>query len=291
MIGNVDRASHPAVELLQRAIDGRLTPEESCAVEQHVVECDVCRERMEQMTPAGGAPDARGSRHLALRARVRDGVARLVAEHDAAPAEPAANLAWALALMVLAIAVLVPGGQQILIDNLNAAPVFTRARPAALPVPALTPGAVQRMTVAELCAGRRPVDRSVSPLVRLAVLRAYQMEAVPAQEYELDYLITPELGGAATRQNLWPERYASRVWNAHVKDQLEALLPRMVCEGRLELAVAQRDLAADWIAAYRKYFRTDTPLPQQVAALDDDDVVQAAAQPHILLAQLTWRSR
>ena len=28
--------------------------------------------------------------------------------------------------------------------------------------------------------------------------------------YELDYLITPELGGAPTVQNLWPQRYASR---------------------------------------------------------------------------------
>jgi len=37
--------------------------------------------------------------------------------------------------------------------------------------------------------------------------------------YEVDYLITPELGGATDIRNLWP--YGDTVWNAHVKDQLE----------------------------------------------------------------------
>ena len=62
------------------------------------------------------------------------------------------------------------------------------------------------------------------------------------------------------RQNLWPERYTSRTWNARVKDQLEEMLPRLVCEGSVELPAAQRDIATDWIAAYKKYFRTERPL-------------------------------
>lgn len=122
------------------------------------------------------------------------------------------------------------------------------------------------------------------------------MEAVPASDYELDYLITPELGGAPTRQNLWPERYGSRVWNAHVKDQLEALLPRMVCEGSLNLATAQRDIAADWIAAYKKYFHTGEPLISQIAMRDDDDMIfedgsfeVARTRPLVALTQLAWR--
>ena len=101
------------------------------------------------------------------------------------------------------------------------------------------------------------------------MLRDYRLEGLPETEYELDYLITPELGGSSDRRNLWPERYGSRVWNARVKDQLELLLPQMVCEGRLDLATAQRDIATDWIAAYRKYFNTETPLAPQVAALND----------------------
>ena len=115
------------------------------------------------------------------------------------------------------------------------------------------------------------------------------MEHVPPGDYELDYLITPELGGASDRENLWPERYGSRVWNARVKDDLERLLPRMVCEGRLELAVAQRDIAADWIAAYKKYFHASAPLTTYVAAPDDDDPVVVASARLVALAQLARR--
>jgi len=58
------------------------------------------------------------------------------------------------------------------------------------------------------------------------VLHDYRMDGIANEEYELDYLITPELGGSSDRRNLWPERYGSRVWNARVKDELEGLLPR-----------------------------------------------------------------
>ncbi len=30
----------------------------------------------------------------------------------------------------------------------------------------------------------------------------------------------------------------------------------MVCSGKLDLSTAQRDIATDWIAAYKKYFHT-----------------------------------
>jgi hypothetical protein len=50
------------------------------------------------------------------------------------------------------------------------------------------------------------------------------------------------------------------VWNAHIKDALEEHLRAMVCAGDLDLETAQRDLAQDWIAAYKKYFHTDRPV-------------------------------
>jgi Putative zinc-finger len=281
---------HPSVELLCRAVDGDLGPEEHSSLEQHVVDCEACRQRLEQLTLACDRPDGQEDRHAALHARLRDDLARLTAEFDAdgSAAAVTTRLPAALTLTMLLVSLLLTGRQQRLLDSLNAPAILGPGRPVVLPIAALTPGAVHRMTAAELCGGRRPADRSVTPLVRQAVLRDYQMDSVPAQEYELDYLITPALGGAATRENLWPERYALREWNAHVKDQIEALLPRMVCEGRLDLATAQHDLAADWIAAYKKYFQTDAPLGQEVAALDDDDVVPATA-PLTVLAQLTWR--
>jgi hypothetical protein len=93
------------------------------------------------------------------------------------------------------------------------------------------------------------------------------MANTPDDEYELDYLVTPDLGGSPDARNLWPEPYGSDVWNARVKDELETLLPRMVCRGQLDLATAQRDIATDWVAAYRKYFKTDRPIQQFTSRL------------------------
>lgn len=74
---------------------------------------------------------------------------------------------------------------------------------------------------------------------------------------KLDYLITPELGGTTEAADLWPERYTGSTWNARVKDHLELLLPRMVCTGEVDLPTAQRDIARNWVAAYRKYLPDD----------------------------------
>ena len=52
------------------------------------------------------------------------------------------------------------------------------------------------------------------------------------------------------------------MWNARVKDALEDRLREMVCEGSLDLMEAQQEIAVNWIAAYKKYFHTETPLEQ-----------------------------
>jgi anti-sigma factor RsiW len=138
---------------------------------------------------------------------------------------------------------------------------------ASRPVAALTPGAAAITRADEVCAEDRSADVPIPASIRQQVIASYGMQDVPEQEYELDYLITPELGGALDPRNLWPQRYtAAGPWNALVKDELERLLPRLVCNGRLELQVAQRDMAADWVAAYRKYFRTKYPLRTHVRA-------------------------
>ena len=80
--------------------------------------------------------------------------------------------------------------------------------------------------------------------------------------YEIDHLISLELGGSNDPKNLWPESYYTQPFNAHVKDKLE---DRMAANVRHELerhghdaATAllkqyQHEIATDWIAAYHKY--------------------------------------
>lgn len=156
--------------------------------------------------------------------------------------------------------------------------VSERGQGHALPVAALTPGAVSTLTAAELCAGTRS-SRTVSDDVRRRVLARYGMQDVPADRYELDALVTLDLGGTVAPENLWPQPYASSLWNAHVKDALERLLADEVCHGRIALSQAQRELATDWVAAYKQRFHTETPLPghAQSTEIDDDLEVESPA--------------
>ena len=85
----------------------------------------------------------------------------------------------------------------------------------------------------------------------------------------MDYLITPALGGSDDIRNLWPQPYSAGVWNARVKDALEDRLRQLVCEGKLDLESAQREIARDWIGAYKKYFHTDHPLVHHLSFVKD----------------------
>jgi hypothetical protein len=93
------------------------------------------------------------------------------------------------------------------------------------------------------------------------VFQEYGIPGADPRAYELDYLVTPALGGADDIHNLWPHSY-SALWNARVKDALEDRMREMVCHGTLDLSEAQREIATDWISAYKKYFHTDRPLEE-----------------------------
>jgi Putative zinc-finger len=125
----------------------------------------------------------------------------------------------------------------------------------------LTPGAIVPVTQREVCGADAAKAAPVVPVsLKRKVFEMYGVTPPQPDAYEVDYLITPELGGATDIRNLWPEPYGNTVWNAHVKDQLEDLLHEKVCRGDLDLATAQHDISTDWIEAYRKYFHVDRPI-------------------------------
>jgi hypothetical protein len=134
----------------------------------------------------------------------------------------------------------------------------------------LTPGAIRRVALGDVCSmPHEQVVGEVSTTLREEVFRKYGIAEAHADDYEIDYLIAPGLGGVEEINNLWPEPYTSSAWNAHVKDALEERLHAMVCAGGLDLSTAQRDIASDWIAAYKKYFHTDRPLALRSDLLRD----------------------
>jgi hypothetical protein len=126
------------------------------------------------------------------------------------------------------------------------------------------------MTQAEVCVALAQDDDRIAPRAMAEqVFAKYGIRNPQPRAYEVDYLITPALGGAEDVRNLWPQPYGGSVWTARVKDALEDYLRKMVCNGRLELATAQEDIATDWIAAYQKYFRTDQPLVEHAGFVKD----------------------
>ena len=137
-----------------------------------------------------------------------------------------------------------------------------------LPDPAFTPGATREVALSDLCsADSDDVVRNVPRALQQKVFQEYGLHGVPASEFEVDYLITPGLGGSDDVRNLWPQPHFNTTWNSYVKDQLEDRLHHMVCEHKVSLNEAQQEIASNWIAAYKKYFRTDQPLanPMQAA--------------------------
>jgi hypothetical protein len=131
----------------------------------------------------------------------------------------------------------------------------------------LTPGAARTVSLGEVCAmAHEDVERQVSVSVRDRVFQEYGIANARSADYEIDYLIAPGLGGTEDIHNLWPEPYNSQTWNARVKDSLEEHLHELVCAGKVDLPTAQKDIATDWIAAYKKYFHTDRPVDERVAS-------------------------
>lgn len=124
-----------------------------------------------------------------------------------------------------------------------------------LPRPALTPGAVLTTDKAAVCKdGYTATVRDVSELTKRAVFASYGIHCFDCGRlYEVDHLISLELGGSNDQRNLWPEPYSPKP-GAREKDQIEDALHRDVCAGKISLAKAQKIVSTDWYAEYRKRF-------------------------------------
>jgi len=262
--------AHISDQDLLRAADGELSSAEAPRVHSHLEACWKCRTRRMEFDKTiacfvraqrGSAendlPEIEGPRAL-LRARLQQlqsaeqpTLWRSVGQvlfHRLSPVY--AGISFGAVLLV------------ILVMHFSMQPV----RAEWIPDASLTPGATRTVGRNDVCSVV-PRDNFYPIPATLAyrVFEKYRIHNPSPRSYEVDYLISPALGGADDIRNLWPQPYASGEWNAHVKDALENYLHDQVCAGKLDLQTAQRDIAVNWIAAYQKYFRTDRPLPVHVA--------------------------
>jgi hypothetical protein len=132
----------------------------------------------------------------------------------------------------------------------------------------LTPGAV-REEFQISCSGSEADLPVVAAPVAGEVFRRYGIAKPRPGDYEVDYLIPPDLGGTADVANLWPQPYTRGVWNSRVKDALEDRLKARVCSGQMSLADAQSDLRHGWVDAYKRHFQTQQPLYEHAGFVKD----------------------
>jgi hypothetical protein len=99
---------------------------------------------------------------------------------------------------------------------------------------------------------RPPV--SYTNALKLQQIKQYGYADTNPADYEEDHLISLALGGdPKDPRNLWPQPRHTTPYNASTKDTLEDVLHKMVCSGQVPLDTARQEMAADWLAAYRKY--------------------------------------
>jgi len=121
-----------------------------------------------------------------------------------------------------------------------------------LPDPACTPGAIlPEATKDQICvSGYSSSVRNVPDSVKKEVYAEYGITQHSPGQYEVDHLISLELGGSNDIANLWPEPAEPRP-GFHEKDKVENYEHTQVCNGTVPLAQAQFDIATDWFKIYQ----------------------------------------
>ena len=128
-----------------------------------------------------------------------------------------------------------------------------------VPDPVRTPGDVLTSDPKIVCvSGYTKTVRNVPQALKEQIYRSYGITSRKSGEYEIDHLISLELGGSNSARNLWPESFKTQPLNAHVKDALENRLHELACSGKITLQQAQQAIAGNWEAAYLQYVG---PLP------------------------------
>jgi hypothetical protein len=275
--------SHLSDQELLLAADGELPTRRATQVNAHLAACWNCRARMAGIE-AAIANFARAHHQIldpqlppieGPRAQLRTQIAQLASHSSVSPRRwffQFTSLTSSAAFICVAFLMTAAFGSFIFqhSDQRYTNSIVALVERGAVPDHSLTPGATRSVTITEVCSlPHEKVVADVSASLRQKVFQEYGIMNAREGEYEVDYLITPGLGGAEDIHNLWPESYRSQTWNANVKDDLEERLHQLVCAGALDLSTAQRDIATDWIAAYKKYFHTNRPLTAFMPGLSD----------------------
>lgn len=120
-----------------------------------------------------------------------------------------------------------------------------------LPDPACSPGAVLTTDTKVICkSGYTKTVRNVTESTKKKVFKEYGIPYSQRSNYEVDHIISLELGGSNDISNLYPESYTIKD-NARIKDKFENYLHKQVCSGKMDISEAQRQISSDWLNYYQ----------------------------------------
>jgi len=120
--------------------------------------------------------------------------------------------------------------------------------------PACTPGAVLTTNTSIICkVGYTKTVRDVSDTTKKKVFAEYGIPYSQHSNYEVDHLISLEIGGGNDISNLWPEN-SKIIDGSLTKDKFENYLHTQVCGGKMTIAEAQKEISSNWL----KYYQGDT---------------------------------
>jgi hypothetical protein len=139
----------------------------------------------------------------------------------------------------------------------------------ALPDSDCTPGAVLTTNAATVCAvGYTKTVRNVPLSESKQVFAEYGIAYKLHANYEVDHLISLELGGSNAIANLWPE--SSLIQNGSLtKDKFENYLHAQVCSGKMSLSDAQAEISSNWL----QYYSTMTTANTKVVSKSKTTIV------------------
>ena len=256
-------SQHVSDQEILQFIDNELPANHAERFREHVAVCPKCRDRQASIEGTMNALSEfytseqfeSGSMAARSRTRLREKLVEDRKSHSYWPGRVAVfylRLPIAAAIVLVLIGFAFYGRRKIWTEKPS---VLSAQQEIVVPNRSLTPGAVRPVTLKEICSSANDdLDPPVPYSMKRAVFLEYDLPpSEPARNYQIDYLVNPQLGGTNDLRNLWPEPYSNAKWNARAKDELERHLHQMVCDRTVDLAVAQREIAADWIAAYKKY--------------------------------------
>ncbi len=195
--------SHLSDQDLLLAVDGELSPRETGRVQSHLVACWACRVRKQEIETAIGEFVRFQRQSFDVRIPSPDGPRALLKAQLAqlAEAQGGSRLPWLRLVSwrfgwVLVAAVLAVATVTSFVFRGYLVKHSTRSVAVTIPNPSLTPGATVLLGKREICTEAGANNKAVPVALQRRVFDEYGLRAAEPRAYEVDYLITPALGGA-----------------------------------------------------------------------------------------------